>query len=97
MMNLESSPQRRQQVIAQEASNHFLLFNISDGNYYSLNDVGRRIWELCDGNHSVAQLVDILAAEYDAPAETLTKDVLELLQELRNGKLIVESFAGAGG
>ena len=89
-MNLESYPQRNEQIIAQKASSDFLLFNMNDGSYYSLNEVGCRVWELCDGNRSIAQLVETLEAEYDAPAETLTKDVLELLEHLRSGKLIVE-------
>ncbi|MGD0958064.1 MAG: PqqD family protein [Candidatus Acidiferrales bacterium] len=88
MMNRESCPKRGEQVIAQKASNDWLLFNMEDGNYYSLNDIGGRIWELCDGNHSVSQLVVALAAEYDAPAEVLEKDIAELLEGLQNGKLI---------
>jgi coenzyme PQQ biosynthesis protein PqqD len=88
MIDLESRPKRVQQVIAQKASNDFLLFNMEDGNYYSLNDIGGRIWELCDGNRSVSQLVVALAAEYDAPAEVLEKDIVELLEGLQNGKLI---------
>jgi hypothetical protein len=91
MMSLESYPIRREQIIAQKASNDFLLFNMHDGNYYSLNEVGSRIWELCDGDHSVAQLVEVLKVEYDAPAESLAKDVLELLAELQTGKLIAEA------
>jgi hypothetical protein len=91
MLNLASFPQRRDQVLAQKASNDFLLFNMHDGNYYSLNEVGSRVWELCDGNHSVTQLIETLVAEYDAPAETLANDVLELLAELQSGKLIVDS------
>jgi Coenzyme PQQ synthesis protein D (PqqD) len=90
MMNLQTYPQRKEQVIAQKASSDLLLFNMNDGNYYSLNEVGGRIWELCDGNHSIAQLVETLVTEYDAPAETLTKDVLDLLEKLQRGKLIVE-------
>jgi coenzyme PQQ biosynthesis protein PqqD len=88
MIDLESRPKRMQQVIAQKASNDFLLFNMEDGNYYSLNDIGGRIWELCDGNRSVSQLVVALAAEYDAPAEILEKDIVELLEGLQTGKLI---------
>jgi Coenzyme PQQ synthesis protein D (PqqD) len=89
-MNLQSYPQRKDQVIAQKASSDFLLFNMNDGNYYSLNEVGCRIWELCDGHHSVAQLVEILASEYDAPVETLAKDALEVLDTLQSRKLVVE-------
>jgi coenzyme PQQ biosynthesis protein PqqD len=88
MIDLESRPKRMQQVIAQKAANDFLLFNMEDGNYYSLNDIGGRIWELCDGNRSVSQLVVALAAEYDAPAEILEKDIVELLEGLQTGKLI---------
>lgn len=89
-MNLQSFPQRREQVISQKASNDFLLFNMNDGNYYSLNEVGCRIWELCDGTHSIAQLAETLAAEYDAPPETLVQDVMDLLREFRDGKLLAE-------
>jgi coenzyme PQQ biosynthesis protein PqqD len=62
---------------------------MDDGNYYSLNEIGSRIWELCDGNHSVSQLVGTLAAEYNAPNEDLENDVAELLETLQSGKLIV--------
>jgi hypothetical protein len=88
MISRESCPKRMGQVIAQKASNDFLLFNMDDGNYYSLNDIGGRIWELCDGTHSVSELVVAVAAEYDAPAEVLEKDIVELLEGLQNGKLI---------
>lgn len=98
-MNFQSQPQRKEQVICQKASNEFLLFNMQDGNYYSLNEVGQRIWELCDGSHTVMQVVDALASEFDAPRDLLTNDVVELLEQLQSGKLIAESgqseaFAG---
>jgi hypothetical protein len=95
-MTLRSCPQRGEQVIAQKASNDFLLFNMRDGNYYSLNEVGGRIWELCDGRHTVAQIVEILASEYEAPAATLTKDAVELLEELRSARLIAEVEGAEG-
>jgi len=89
MINHESCPKRMDQVIAQKASNDWLLFNMNDGNYYSLNDVAGRIWQLCDGTRTVSQLVTAVAAEYDASTEILEKDIVELLEGLQNGKLIV--------
>ena len=61
---------------------------MEDGNYYSLNEIGSRIWELCDGNRTVSQVVAAIATEYDAPYSTLENDVIELLEDFRNGKLI---------
>jgi hypothetical protein len=88
MINLESFPKRGAQVIAQKAANDVLLLNMEDGNYYSLNEIGSKVWELCDGNHSVSQVVAVLAGEYDAPKEVLEKDVTELLEDFSRGKLI---------
>jgi Coenzyme PQQ synthesis protein D (PqqD) len=89
MMTLGSCPKRAEQVIAQKASSDVLLFNIEDGNYYSLNEIGGKIWELCDGKHSVAQVIALVASEYETSTEEVQKDVTDLLDNLKNGKLIV--------
>jgi hypothetical protein len=88
--NLVGCPQRQDQIIVQKASRDVLLFNMDTGSYYALNEVGERIWNLCDGTHTVAQLVGILAKEYNAPAEIIETDILELLEDLRSKNLIVD-------
>ena len=93
--HFDSYPRRQEQIVVQKGSNDVLLFNMDDGSYYALNEVGSRIWELCDGTHGVAQMVSTVAKEYGAPTEIVEPDVLELLDELRSKKLIVES-SGAG-
>jgi len=89
--NFSSCPRRQQQIIAQKGSDEVLLFNMDDGSYYALNEVGNRIWELCDGRHAMAEMVGVLAKEYDAPAEMIETDILEVLEDLRSKNLIVES------
>ncbi len=88
--NSGTCPKRQEQIIVQKGSNDVLLFNMEDGSYYALNEVGNRIWELCDGTHGVAQLVAVLAKEYDAPAKIIEMDIQEVLDELRSKKLIVD-------
>ena len=95
--NFDSCPRRHQQIIAQKGSEEVLLFNMDDGSYYALNEVGNRIWELCDGRHEVAQLVSMLAKEYDAPAEIIETDILEVLEDLRSKNLIVECSGDRAG
>jgi len=95
--NFDSCPRRQAQVIAQKGSEEVLLFNMDDGSYYALNEVGNRIWELCDGRHEVAQLVSQLAKEYDAPAEIIEGDILEVLDDLRSRNLIVECRGARAG
>jgi len=88
--SLDSRPKRQEQIIVQNGANEVLLFSMEDGSYYALNEVGNRIWELCDGTHGVAELIAILAKEYDAPAKIIETDVMEVLEELKSRNLIVE-------
>ena len=88
--NFDGCPRRHEQIIVQKGSEEVLLFNMDDGSYYALNEVGNRIWELCDGTHEVAQLISILAKEYDAPHKIIEMDVMEVLEELQSKNLIVE-------
>ena len=87
--NFDSYPRRQEQIIVQKGSQEVLLFNMDDGSYYALNEVGHRIWELCDGTHGMAEMVGVLAKEYNAPAEMLETDILEVLEDLRSRNLIV--------
>ena len=88
--HFDGGPRRQEQIIVQKGSQDVLLFNMDDGSYYALNEVGNRIWELCDGAHGMAEMVCILAKEYDAPAEIIETDIQEVLDDLRSKNLIVE-------
>ena len=93
-IDAKDSPRRRDQVIAQKAATDFLLFNMDDGNYFSLNEVGSRIWDLCDGQHTVTQIIATIAQEYDAPGDLIENDVLTLLTDLQSGGLIHHTTEG---
>jgi len=98
MIAHENHPRRREQIIAQQAAGTVILLNLMDGQYYSLNDVGGRVWELCDGMRSVAEVASIISQEYEAAAGTIEADVFELLEELANAQLVVEgNHETAGG
>lgn len=45
------------------------------------DEIGVAILTLCDGDHTVGDIADKLAAEYDAPREQILGDVLEFVQE----------------
>lgn len=45
------------------------------------DDVSLDILRLCDGTHSVRQILQSLAAQYDAPLEDISADAQAFLQE----------------
>ncbi|HEY6888869.1 MAG TPA: PqqD family protein, partial [Solirubrobacter sp.] len=84
-------PRQRDGVLAQEAQGQTVLLRLDDGSYYALDDVGARVWELCDGARSVDDIVEVMTGEFEAPAATITADVLEFIDELREERLLVDA------
>ncbi len=68
-----------------------VLFNMDDGTYFELDGMAARIWDLCDGARRVSEIAAILHDEYDAPIETIRRDVEELLRELSDERLVVDA------
>lgn len=46
------------------------------------NQGGALIWSLCDGQRSVAEIIDILGAVYPESADDIAVDVPQTIQEL---------------
>jgi hypothetical protein len=92
-MEPESRPNKRDQVLARQTSGGLVVLDPKSGHYYSLDEVGARIWELSDGTRTVSEIVATLCREYDALAATVEEDALELLGELADEELVRDEVA----
>lgn len=88
MIDRTSRPKRGERVLAKRAAQTVVLLNPDDGQYFTLDEVGARVWELCDGTRRVADVVSTIHEEYEAPVTTIEADVLALLADLGHEKLI---------
>ena len=84
-------PKRREGVAAQVADGEAVLLDIEGGGYFCLNPVGSRIWELCDGTRSTAEIVSVICDEFDVAEDVATADIHEILDELEEEKLVVKT------
>jgi coenzyme PQQ synthesis protein D (PqqD) len=91
-MGPESRPVRRSDVLAQAAGETVILLTPDSGEYFTLNEVGGRIWELADGSRSVSEIAGVLVDEYEAPLEDIQADALELLGELAEEQLVSDGL-----
>jgi coenzyme PQQ biosynthesis protein PqqD len=82
---------RQDGVLVQEAQGQTVLLRLEDGGHYALDEVGALIWELCDGQRSLRDVVAALCTEFDAPEATVAADVLEFVGELRHERLLVDA------
>ena len=51
---------------------------------YTLNETGAAIWELLDGQRTLAQVRDALVAEYDVSIDKAEQDVVEFIQTMED-------------
>jgi hypothetical protein len=77
-------------VVFRDLDGEAVILDLASGTYFGLNGVGTRVWQLVDAGQSAAQIVDALAAEYDADRATIEQDVARLLDALSARRLIVD-------
>lgn len=87
-LTLESQLQRSEDVLFQEVGGEAVLLDLASEQYFGLDAVGTRIWELLDGNSSLGQVHATLCAEYEASPERIRDDMLALARALADAGLV---------
>jgi hypothetical protein len=65
--------------------------NIGDmESLYTLNETAARIWELLDGQHSLAEVHEQMIEEYDIDPLQARQDLLELVENLLEQGVLVK-------
>lgn len=65
-----------------------VIAGMTRGNYYGLNSVAARVWQLIQTPSRANDLRETIAAEYDVTPERCGPDLLELLERLHAEGLI---------
>jgi coenzyme PQQ synthesis protein D (PqqD) len=84
--------ERRPGVLAQQVKPtdpSIVLLDSQSGEYYTLEAVGTRVWQLCDGARTLGEIAAVIAKEYDQSPEVIERDILELAQDLMAEQLVV--------
>lgn len=55
---------------------------------YELDEVGRLIWQMCDGTHRIEDFISSIKEAYDVPVDTAKADCLAFLESLREAQLV---------
>jgi hypothetical protein len=68
--------------------NDCILLHLKSGIYYTLNEEGRLFWESLDGKKRLSEIQEIIMDNYEVDAETLRKDLVELIQDMIQEDLV---------
>jgi Coenzyme PQQ synthesis protein D (PqqD) len=96
-VNMNAAYAPSSEVVVREIEGELIIVPLAAGigdmedELYTLNETGRVIWSRLDGSRTIEALVEELVDEYEAPSERIREDVIGLVQELLNRKMIVEA------
>lgn len=75
-------------VLHQQLGEETVLLHLGTENYYGLDEVGSRVWQLLREHRTVDPIVAALLREYEVDETTLRNDLERLLDELADLGLI---------
>ena len=74
--------------ISADVGGEAVILVLKSGQYYGLNDVGTRIWELLQEPKAAGDIRDAILEEYAVEPEVCEKELLALLTELAGEEMI---------
>ena len=87
-MNLSDKVIVPAQVMAREVGDETVILDLASGTYYGLDPVGARIWQLMAEGQRLTQVCEVMLAEYEVTREDIERDVLALVQTLKERQLV---------
>jgi hypothetical protein len=73
-----------------------VLLNIETERYFGLDETGARMWQLATTSTNIDAAYQALLSEYDADAETLREDLIELLEKFAENGLLTMTPSDVG-
>lgn len=85
----DGKPSRPQELIWHETEDGTVIVSPTAGKVRVLNNVGTTIWELMDGQHTVADIEQVLITTYvEVPATQINEDLSTFLYDLDSRGLV---------
>jgi len=79
-LSVEQKPTRNPEYRLEQLDEELLLYHPSDASILYLNQSASLIWQLCDGQRSIAEITGLLETAYPESAPGISVDVQETLQ-----------------
>lgn len=87
----ETRLRRSAELLSADIDGETVIMSVETGRYHSLDMIGGDIWSRLEQQTTAATLAESLARDYDAPRDTIERDILALLTVMSmQGLLIIE-------
>ena len=80
---------RSESITSRDVEGEMLLVDTQNMQVHQLNRTASVVWEKCDGMHTVGDIIASLINEYDVKPEVAKQEVISLIAQLQDLKLIM--------
>ena len=91
-MDLSCKPHQKPHYRLEKIDDELLLYHPSQTTIMYCNPSASLIWQLCDGERTVEEIISLLSAAYEQPLEAITTEVTTTLQQFHQHQAI--EYAG---
>lgn len=88
MISLQQKVTISSEVLSQEVDGETVLLDLNSENYFGLDEVGTRIWQLLNEGNDLQHVLNTLLAEYEVDEQQLKKDLQDHITQLVDAGLI---------
>lgn len=79
---------RNNDILSAPIDDEMGFMNIAQGQYYTMDPIGKRIWELLETPKTIDEMVEVLMREYRVDYEVCYKDVRIFMEKMLENHLI---------
>lgn len=87
-MDLSCKPRRMSAFRLERIDDELLLYHPTQSTIMYCNPSASLIWQLCDGERSVEEIIALLSTAYEQPVETMSAEVTTTLQQFHKHRAI---------
>lgn len=80
---------RSDDLLVSNVDSETILLSLEQNNFYGMNEVGTRIWDLLESPQSVSALCERLDDEFNVSVDKCQEEVIKFIKSLTADKLVI--------
>ena len=76
------------EILSQEVSGETVFLNLNSENYFGLDNVGTRVWQLLQEHGNLQKVHETMLEEFEVEENQLEKDLHELVTKLVDAGIV---------
>ena len=79
---------RNPEIVHADMDDEIVMMSIEKGEYFGIDAIGSRIWEMLEGEKSIGEICAGLCASYDVDESVCRQDVIRFLENMHERNII---------